>query len=169
MTKFIIYLSMAILLGLNFIIESPAHAQKDLLCTCECICECSTCTIKVDWPGYDWDRCIGDLCTEKCEEACDEFSCGDLKYPSGGCNLTDTACSLEYLLYEDNPDLAVIRQYRDEVLSQSPVGQEIIRLYYEWSPAIVKAMEEDEAYKEEVKEMIDVVLELIGVKTKRGN
>ena len=38
----------------------------------------------------------------------------------------------------------------------------IIRLYYQWSPAIVKAMEEDEGFKEEVKELLDGVLELIG-------
>ncbi len=38
----------------------------------------------------------------------------------------------------------------------------IIRtLYYQWSPAIVKAMEQDDEFKEEVKEMINGVLELI--------
>jgi len=41
-------------------------------------------------------------------------------------------------------------------------GQEIIRLYYQLSPTIVKAMEEDEGFKEEAKEMIDGVLEMIG-------
>ncbi len=56
----------------------------------------------------------------------------------------------------------LLRKYRDEVFSKIPVGQEIIKLYYQWSPAIVKAMEADEIFKEEVKEMIDVVLELIG-------
>ena len=44
----------------------------------------------------------------------------------------------------------------------APVGHELIRLYYQWSPAIVKAMEEDEAFKQEVKELVDGVLELIG-------
>jgi hypothetical protein len=39
--------------------------------------------------------------------------------------------------------------------------QEIIELYYEWSPAVVKAMEVDEEFKENVKEMIDGVLLLI--------
>ncbi|MBW1825079.1 MAG: hypothetical protein JRI87_11045 [Deltaproteobacteria bacterium] len=39
--------------------------------------------------------------------------------------------------------------------------QGIIKLYYEWSPAIVKEMEEDEKFKEYVKEMIDGVLKLI--------
>ena len=47
------------------------------------------------------------------------------------------------------------------MLSQTPVGQEIIELYYQWSPAIVKAMEEDEGFKQEVKELIDGVLLLI--------
>ncbi len=41
-------------------------------------------------------------------------------------------------------------------------GQKKIKLYYEWSPSIVKAMEEDEEFKEEVKEMVDGVLMLIG-------
>ena len=52
--------------------------------------------------------------------------------------------------------------FRENTLAKSPEGQEIIKLYYEWSPAIVKAMEEDEGLKEEVKEMIDGVLELMG-------
>ena len=55
-----------------------------------------------------------------------------------------------------------MRYLRDNVLSQIPEGQELIRLYYEWSPAIVKAIEEDEEFKEEIKEMVDGVVELIG-------
>jgi len=47
-------------------------------------------------------------------------------------------------------------------LSKSPEGQELINLYYQWSPEIVKAMEKDEEFKEEVKEMIDGVLGLVG-------
>ena len=44
------------------------------------------------------------------------------------------------------------------MLSQTPEGRDIIRLYYQWSPVIVKAMEEDEEFKGDVKEMIDGVL-----------
>jgi len=50
---------------------------------------------------------------------------------------------------------------RADVFSKTPEGQELIKLYYEWSPAIVKAMEEDEAFKKEVKEIVDGVLESI--------
>ena len=38
----------------------------------------------------------------------------------------------------------------------------IIKLYYQWSPIIVRGMEEDEKFKEEVKELLDGVLELVG-------
>jgi hypothetical protein len=55
----------------------------------------------------------------------------------------------------------VLRQFRDEILSQTPVGQEIIRLYYDWSPVIVEAMDEDKEFRGEVKEMIDEFLPLI--------
>jgi hypothetical protein len=37
----------------------------------------------------------------------------------------------------------------------------MIRLYYEWSPIIVKAMNEDEEFKAQVKVVIDGVLPLI--------
>ncbi|MBW2183689.1 MAG: hypothetical protein JRF49_07470, partial [Deltaproteobacteria bacterium] len=44
---------------------------------------------------------------------------------------------------------------------QTPEGQSLIKLYYQWSPVIVKAMEKDEEFKEKVKEMIDGVLGLV--------
>ena len=71
-------------------------------------------------------------------------------------------CPFATIFGEDSEEVEILRYVRDNVLSQTPVGQEIIRLYYEWSPAIVKAMEDDEAFKEEVKEMIDKILPLIG-------
>ena len=41
------------------------------------------------------------------------------------------------------------------------MGQEIIELHYLWNSAIVQAMEADEEFKKEVKDMTDGVLELI--------
>ena len=68
-----------------------------------------------------------------------------------------------FALYgEDSEEVELLRDYRDEVLSQTPVGQGIIKLYYQLSPAIVKAMEKDEEFREELKEMIDGVLGLVG-------
>ena len=55
----------------------------------------------------------------------------------------------------------MIRRYRDEVLSKSPVGREIIELFYEWSPTVSQAIEEDEEFRQEVKELIDEMLPMI--------
>ena len=54
-----------------------------------------------------------------------------------------------------------LRYLRDDVLSKTLEAHEVIRLYYEWSPAIVKAMDEYEAFKEGMKELVDEILALI--------
>jgi len=41
----------------------------------------------------------------------------------------------------------------------------LVNLYYQLSPAIVRAMEEDEKYREDVKEMLDGVIPLIRTET----
>lgn len=70
-------------------------------------------------------------------------------------------CCIELTYGEDSEETKILRHIRDNVLRHTPEGQEIIRLYYQWSPAIVKAMEEDYELKEEVKELIDGILPLI--------
>jgi hypothetical protein len=58
----------------------------------------------------------------------------------------------------------VLRYFRDNILSTTSEGKNLIKLYYQWSPVVVKTIEEDEEFKVEVKEIIDDVLHLI----KRG-
>ena len=76
-----------------------------------------------------------------------------------------TPCLALKIYGEYAEEIELLRNFRDEVLSQSPVGQEIIKLYYQLSPVIVKAMEKDEGFKEGMKEMIDGVLGLIEEET----
>jgi len=71
-------------------------------------------------------------------------------------------CPLLALFGEGSKEVETLRKFRDEVLSQTSEGREIIRLYYEWSPAIVEIMNEDEGFKEELKEIIDGVVLLLG-------
>ena len=70
-------------------------------------------------------------------------------------------CLLKVLYGEYSDETVRMRYFRDNILSKTPAGQEIIGLYYQWSPAIVNAMKEDEKFEEAVKEMIDGILELI--------
>ena len=67
-------------------------------------------------------------------------------------------CVIEQIYGEGSKEAELFRYFRDTLLSQTPEGQEIIRLYYELSPTIVRMMEEDEVFKQEMKEMIDGIL-----------
>jgi len=70
-------------------------------------------------------------------------------------------CPTEFMYGEDSEETELLRQYRDDVLMQTPEGRELIMLYYLWSPAIIRAMEEDEEFKQEIKELIDNMLPMI--------
>ena len=70
-------------------------------------------------------------------------------------------CSVEEIYGEYGEETELLRAFRDTILSKTPKGQEIIRLYYEWNPAIVKVMKEDETFKQEVRGMIEGVLPLV--------
>ncbi len=73
---------------------------------------------------------------------------------------TNGPCSAEEIYGDDSEEIKILRSLRDEVLGEIPEGQELIKLYYEWSPAIVKAMDEDERFKEDIKEMVNGLLML---------
>jgi hypothetical protein len=72
-----------------------------------------------------------------------------------------TSCPSETIYGEHSEETEILRYFRDNVLAQTPEGQEIIKLYYQWSPVIVEMMNEDEEFKSELKEMIDGILEMI--------
>jgi hypothetical protein len=80
---------------------------------------------------------------------------------SGSTTTTVEPCPTETLYGEHSEEAELLRYFRDNVLSQTPEGRELIKFYYELSASIVKAMEEDEEFKAQVKEMIDGVLPLI--------
>ncbi len=88
----------------------------------------------------------------------------DLKASVDGISFKEensTSCALVAMYGEDSYEVALLRQFRDEVLKKTPIGKELIKLYYEWSPFIVKTMEEEEQFKAEVKETIYGLLPMI--------
>ena len=70
-------------------------------------------------------------------------------------------CPVTLIYGEHSEETALLRYLRDNVLNQTPEGQELIRMYYQWSPVMAKAMEEDRGFKKDVEETIDSVLPLI--------
>lgn len=67
-------------------------------------------------------------------------------------------CALAVIYGEKSDKTELLRYIRDNALSTTPEGRELIKLYYQWSPVIVKIMDGDEDFKEEVQSVIDEVL-----------
>ena len=53
---------------------------------------------------------------------------------------TTPLCLLEKLYGEHSREIELMKSVRDNLLNKTPEGQELIRLYYKWSPIIVKIM-----------------------------
>jgi len=74
---------------------------------------------------------------------------------------TSTPCPSKEIYGENSEETQLLRSIRDNILSQTPEGRKIITLYYQWSPAIVKAMKQDKAFEADMRKMLDGLLMLI--------
>ena len=74
---------------------------------------------------------------------------------------SDNVCLSEILYGEDSEEIKILRTFRSNVLDKTREGRELIDLYYQWSPAIVNVIEADEEFKQEVKDIIDLILTMI--------
>jgi hypothetical protein len=70
-------------------------------------------------------------------------------------------CPIETLYGEHAKETQFLRKFRDNVLNKTPEGQELIDLYYKWSPTIVGVMDTDEQFKKEIKEMLERIMPLV--------
>ena len=114
------------------------------------------------------EECGSDGFCSMNQEDTDEDGAGDVC--EDGTNTTTTIegepCPIEEIYGKHAEETELLRDFRDNVLKDTPGGQEIIKLYYEWGPVITKVMEEDEQFRKQVKGMMDEFLPLImeGVK-----
>jgi len=58
-------------------------------------------------------------------------------------------------------EVALSRYLRDSVLRKTTEGREIIKIYYDWSPHLVRALEDEAALKDQVKKVLDQIFILI--------
>lgn len=70
-------------------------------------------------------------------------------------------CPIVQIVGDNATVVESLRYFRDEVLSRTPEGLEIIRLYYQLSPSVVEIMEEDKELKAVVKELAGDVVEML--------
>jgi len=85
--------------------------------------------------------------------------------PTTTTTVEEGICPSEAIYGEYSKETEILRYMRDNVLSKTPEGREMVRLYYKLSPVIVKVTREDEEFKEEVKAIVDVILQLIKKET----
>lgn len=74
---------------------------------------------------------------------------------------SDYSCLSETIYGEDSDEVKLLRYFRSTVLTKTQEGRELIDLYCQWSPAIVNAMEADEEFKQQVKDIMDLILTMI--------
>ncbi len=72
----------------------------------------------------------------------------------------DDNCILEEIYGEYSKEVELLRYFRDNVLGKTTAGREIIKLYYQYSHFIVKAINEDKGFREELRLLIDKLLPL---------
>ena len=70
-------------------------------------------------------------------------------------------CPLLRIFDEGSEEVQILRDFRDNVLNQTLEGKQLIEAYYKWSPLIVRALEDDEKFREELTELIDEILPLM--------
>ena len=87
----------------------------------------------------------------------------------GSCVLESNAsCSSESLLGGDEPELDILRQFRDEVLSKSESGKKLIDTYYNHGDVLIKAFEENPGIEAFATELLEKTIERLYTALENG-
>lgn len=74
---------------------------------------------------------------------------------------TFPSCPIVAIYGDDSEKVELLRYFRDNVLTRTIQGQELIELYYEWSPLMIRSILEDGELKNDLHEMVEGVLPLV--------
>ena len=88
-------------------------------------------------------------------------------YPARVC--ADNQCAAEAIYGKNAEQTELLREYRDNVLSKTTEGQEIIKTYYKFSPTVTKLLEQRPLLKNKAKAFIDSMLPGIRKKIEESN
>ena len=78
-------------------------------------------------------------------------------------------CATEAIYGENSEETELLRKYRDNVLSKTPEGQEIIKTYYKYSPKATMLLKQRPLLKNRVKTFFDGMLPGIRKKVEESN
>ncbi len=77
--------------------------------------------------------------------------------------IDEETCFIEEVYGTHSETTALLRNLRDDILLKTPEGQEMVRMYYEWSPVVLKVIKEDKDGKKRVSSIIDEMLLLMAL------
>jgi hypothetical protein len=72
----------------------------------------------------------------------------------------EALCPAELMYGEASPEVAFLKDFRDAILRRTPEGRHVIKLYYDVSPALALALQEDAMLASEIKAIVDSFLRL---------
>ena len=80
----------------------------------------------------------------------------DVKSKNGGCYIATMAYG-DY----DNPQVLILRKYRDEKLSKSAFGRWFIKTYYHYSPKLVEQLKNSKRTNSAIRSTLNLIIKLI--------
>jgi|GEM_PF-1540355 len=78
-----------------------------------------------------------------------------------------TLCPVEAIYGSDSEETKLLRVYRDKVLSKSASGRQMIKTYYELSPAVVEVLQNNDTARANTRQILDNLLPAIRKKVKQ--
>ena len=76
-------------------------------------------------------------------------------------------CAAEAIYGSDSEKTELLREYRDKVLNKSATGRQMIKAYYEASPAVVEVLQQNETARTSARRVLDTVMPAIREKVKQ--
>lgn len=77
------------------------------------------------------------------DESCSHWERSPAASSSGGCFVT-TACCQYKGLEDDCYELTTLRRLRDDYMKNTPMGNSLVKMYYDKAPALVEALDKCE-------------------------
>jgi len=84
-------------------------------------------------------------------------------YPAAVCN----QCVAKTLYGEGSEETELLREYRDKVLSKSATGRQMIKTYYELSPAVSEVLQKNDIARTNARKVLDTFMPAIRVRVKQ--
>jgi len=98
-----------------------------------------------------------------------QLSTTTTEQPTTTTTMRSGPCAAEAIYGENTEETELLRKYRDNVLSKTPEGQEIIKTYYKFSPKVTRLLEQRPLLKNRARTFIDGMLPKIREKVEESN